>query len=163
VRCKGRPRTDESPASSDEILLVALRSFADRGYDGTSVRELNQALGVSHNLINRRFGSKQRLWRAVVDRRFGELVDALAPTANLAGAGDPLESLREFVVTFIEVNARRHEMARLMNVEASLGGPRLNYLLEQFVTPGLLPAAALASKLEAHGKMRQLPVGTCSS
>jgi hypothetical protein len=98
-----------------------------------------------------------------VDRRFGELVDALAPTANLAGAGDPLESLREFVVTFIEVDARRHEMARLMNVEASLGGPRLNYLLEQFVTRGLLPAAALASKLEAHGKMRQLPVGTCSS
>jgi hypothetical protein len=91
------------------------------------------------------------------------LVDALAPPANLAASGDPLQILREFVVTFIEVDARRHEMARLMNVEASLGGPRLNYLLEQFVTPGHLPAAALASKLEAHGKMRQLPVGTCSS
>jgi TetR/AcrR family transcriptional regulator len=159
-RRKGRPRADKSPATSDEILLVALRSFADRGYDGTSVRELNPALGVSHNLINRRFGSKERLWRAVVDRWFGELVDVLAPSAILAGFGDPLELLREFVVTFIEVNARRPEMARLMNVEASLGGPRLDYIFERFVTPCLLPAANLATKLQAEGKMRPAPGGT---
>src|SRR5713226_7438408 len=159
TRPRGRPRADESPASSDEILLVALRSFADRGYDGTSVRELNQALGVSHNLINRRFGSKERLWRAAVDRWFGELVSAL-PSPDSAGTGDPLDRLREFVVTFIEVNARRPEMARLMNVEASLGGPRLDYLFERFITPCLLPAATLATKLQAEGKMRPLPIGT---
>jgi TetR/AcrR family transcriptional regulator len=160
ARPKGRPRADQSPATSDEILLVALRSFADRGYDGTSVRELNQELGVSHNLINRRFGSKERLWRAAVDRWFGELVDTLAPSASLAGNGDPLERLREFVVTFIEVNARRPELARLMNIEASLGGPRLDYIFERFITPCLLPAAALGTKLEAEGKMRPVPMGT---
>lgn len=160
MRPRGRPRADESPASTDEILLAALRSFADRGYDGTSVRELNQALGVSHNLINRRFGSKERLWRAAVDRWFGELVDVLAPAANLAGTGDPLERLREFVVIFIEANARRPEIVRLMNVEASIGGPRLNYIFERFIAPVLIPAATLASKLEAEGKLRPVPVGT---
>jgi TetR/AcrR family transcriptional regulator len=160
TRRRGRPRADEAPASSDEILLAALRSFADRGYDGTSVRELNHALGVSHNLINRRFGSKERLWRAAVDRWFGELVDALAPSATVDGAGDPLERLREFIVTFIEVNARRPEMARLMNVEASVGGPRLDYLFERFVTPCLVPAVALSAKLQAEGRMRPVPLGT---
>jgi TetR/AcrR family transcriptional regulator len=160
ARRRGRPRADESPASSDEILLAALQSFADRGYDGTSVRELNQALGVSHNLINRRFGSKERLWRAAVDRWFGELVEVLAPAANLAGTGDPLERLREFVVIFIEANARRPEIVRLMNVEASIGGPRLDYIFERFIAPVLLPAAALASRLEADGKLRPVPVGT---
>ena len=160
TRRRGRPRADESPASSDEILLAALRSFADRGYGGTSVRELNQALGVSHNLINRRFGSKERLWRAAVDRWFGELVNVLAPSANLAEQGDPLDSLREFVVTFIEANARRPEIVRLMNVEASIRGPRLNYIFERFIAPVLIPAAALASRLEADGKLRPVPVGT---
>src|SRR5260370_17519281 len=58
---RGRPRAEDSPASSDEILLAALRAFATHGYDGTSVRELNQQLGVSHNLLNRRFGSKEQL------------------------------------------------------------------------------------------------------
>jgi AcrR family transcriptional regulator len=159
ARRRGRPPADESPASSDEILLAALRSFADRGYDGTSVRELNQALGVSHNLINRRFGTKERLWRAVVDRWFGEAVDALAPSVNLAGT-DSLERLREFIVTFIEVTARRPEMTRLINIEASVGGTRLNYLFEKFIAPCLLPANALARKLQAEGKMRPVPLGT---
>jgi AcrR family transcriptional regulator len=160
ARRKGRPRADESPATSDEILLVALRSFADRGSDGTSVRELNHALGVSHNLINFRFGSKERLWRAAVDRWFGELVDTLAPSLSLAGTGDPLERLRELVVTFIEVSARRPEMSRLVRVEASLGGPRLEYLFERFVSPSLLPFATLVTKLQAEGRMRPVPMGT---
>ena len=156
----GRPPADESPATSDEILLAALRSFADRGYDGTSVRELNRALGVSHNLINRRFGSKERLWRATVDRWFGELIATLNPTASLGGKGDPVERLRGFVESFIEVNARRPEMARLMNVEASTGGPRLNYLFDRFIAPCLLPAAALGVRLQAEGRLRPVPVGT---
>jgi TetR/AcrR family transcriptional regulator len=156
----GRPPADQSPATADEILLAALRSFADRGYDGTSVRELNRELGVSHNLINRRFGSKERLWKATVDRWFGELVETLDPTAGLDGAGDPVERLRAFVVTFIEVNSRRPEMARLMNVEASRGGPRLDYLFERFIAPCLLPAAALGMQLQAAGRIRPVPVGT---
>jgi TetR/AcrR family transcriptional regulator len=64
------------------------------------------------------------------------------------------------VVTFIEVNARRPELARLMNIEASLGGPRLDYIFERFITPCLLPAAALGTKLEAEGRMRPVPMGT---
>ena len=161
ARRMGRPRADESPATSDEILLLALRSFADHGYDGTSVRELNQALGVSHNLINRRFGSKQRLWQAVVDRWFGETADALAaPLARLEGDGDPIERFREVVATFIEVVARRPETTRLFNAEASRGGPRLDYLFEQFIAPRLVPIGAFAAKLQAEGKMRPLPIET---
>jgi TetR/AcrR family transcriptional regulator len=160
ARRTGRPPADESPATRDEILLVALRSFADLGYDGTSVRELNRTLGVSHNLINRRFGSKERLWTATVDRWFGDLVDALDPMTTLDGAGDPVERLRGFVVTFIEVSARRPEMARLMNGEASRGGPRLDYLFGRFIAPCLLPAAALGTKLQAEGRIRPVPVGT---
>jgi AcrR family transcriptional regulator len=161
TRRKGRPPAAESPATSDEILLAALRSFADRGYEGTSVRELNQALGVSHNLINRRFGSKERLWRATVDRWFGELVEILAPSASLAGGNDDsLESLREFIMTFIEINARRPELARLMNIEASISGPRLDYIFERYITPCLIPAATLAAQLQAEGRLRPVPVGT---
>jgi AcrR family transcriptional regulator len=87
------------------------------------------------------------------------LVEAL-PSPNSVGTSDALDRLREFVVTFIEVNARRPELARLMNVEASLGGPRLDYIFERFIAPVLVPAAALAMKLQAEGKMRPVPVGT---
>src|SRR6266849_5283511 len=94
---RGRPKAEDSPASSDELLLAALRAFATRGYDGTSIRELNQQLGVSHNLLYRRFGSKEQLWRATVDRWIGEVVAELA-TAIPDDETDPLETLRRLIV-----------------------------------------------------------------
>ena len=156
---RGRPRAEDSPASSDEILLAALRAFADRGYDGTSVRELNQQLGVSHNLLYRRFGSKEQLWRATVDRWIGEVVAELA-TAIPDDATDPLETLRRLIVRFIEVQARRPEIARLMNVESSIDGPRLRYLFDRFLAPWVAMADDLTEELVAAGRIRALPPGT---
>jgi TetR/AcrR family transcriptional regulator len=47
-----------------------------------------------------------------------------------------------------------------MNVEASVGGPRLDYLFERFIAPCLLPAAALGMQLQVEGRIRPAPVGT---
>ena len=59
-RRRGRPAFGDSPVSIDEILLAALQAFAERGYDGMSLRDLNSRLGVSHNLIFQRVGRKDR-------------------------------------------------------------------------------------------------------
>jgi AcrR family transcriptional regulator len=156
---RGRPRAEDSPASSDEIFLAALRAFATRGYDGTSVRELNQQLGVSHNLLNRRFGSKEQLWRATVDHWIGDVVAELA-TVISDDEGDPLETLRRLIIRFIEVQARRPELARLMNIESSIDGPRLRYLFDQFIGPWAATADHLTEELVAAGRIRALPPGT---
>jgi AcrR family transcriptional regulator len=55
-----------SPASLDDILGAALRAFAAHGY-GASLRTINRELGVSHNLLNGRFGSKEARWYATID------------------------------------------------------------------------------------------------
>ena len=39
----------------------------------------SRQLGVSHNLIPQRFGSKDRLWYAAVDQGFGTLLSDLLP------------------------------------------------------------------------------------
>jgi AcrR family transcriptional regulator len=156
---RGRPRAEDSPASSDEIFLAALRAFATRGYDGTSVRELNQQLGVSHNLLNRRFGSKEQLWRATVDHWIGDVVAELA-TVISDDEGDALETLRRLIIRFIEVQARRPELARLMNIESSIDGPRLRYLFDQFISPWAATADHLTEELVAAGRIRALPPGT---
>src|SRR3981189_248718 len=73
-RPSGRPRSDESPASLEDILSAALKAFATHGYDGVALRTLNRELGVSHNALNGRFGSKEALWYATVDWAFQPLV-----------------------------------------------------------------------------------------
>ena len=50
---RGRPKIHED----DAILEAALREFAVKGYEGTSLRSLNNELGLNHGTINIPFGS----------------------------------------------------------------------------------------------------------
>ncbi len=92
----------------DALLAEAARMIGERGFEGTSVRALAQALGVSHGTVQRHFATKRALWEALVDEvlvpnvvagrgmshdtveagLLGEIGRRLAPTASpgLTGA-----------------------------------------------------------------------------
>jgi AcrR family transcriptional regulator len=73
-RRPGRPaRTDLPAAAADACLDRALEAFAERGFEGASIREIAAASGVSHGLLNVRFGSKMGLWIAAVDHGHRQL------------------------------------------------------------------------------------------
>jgi AcrR family transcriptional regulator len=54
--------------ADDALLDAALQAFADLGFEGASVRAVAREIGVSHNTINERFGSKDKLWQAANKR-----------------------------------------------------------------------------------------------
>src|SRR5512136_2054176 len=113
---RGRPRTGEAPVSVQSILAAALGAFATQGYEGVSVNALARQLGVSHNLLHQRFGSKEGLWRAAVDWGFGgmaqEMASAVDPTVT-----DPLSQLAGILSRFLHASAARPELVGLMNLE----------------------------------------------
>src|SRR5262249_16079213 len=74
----GRPPADDAPASLTDIFSAALKVLSENGFDGTSVGGLNRELGVSHNLMHRRFGSKEALWYATVDWAFGQIASEMS-------------------------------------------------------------------------------------
>ena len=102
---------------------------------------------------------KEQLWRATVDYWIGDVVTELA-TVISDDETDPLQTLRRLIIRFIEVQARRPELARLMNVESSIDGPRLRYLYDQFIGPWAATADCLVDDLVAAGRIRPLPPGT---
>lgn len=55
------------------ILDAAEARFAEAGYDAVALREVAESAGVPLGLINYHFGSKERLFEAVIARRAGEL------------------------------------------------------------------------------------------
>lgn len=130
----GRPPAELAPATLDEIFGAALRMFADKGYDGASVAALNRELGVSHNLIHQRFGSKEKLWYATVDWAFTGIAAELLPEMENT-AGGPLEQTRRIIRRFVLVHARRPEVLRLVNIEGVAETPRLLYLYERHIEP----------------------------
>ena len=136
ARARGRPAANDPGTIPTEALLdAALDAFAERGYDGTSIRELARSLGVSHNLIPQRIGSKERLWYASVDRGFGVLADALADARDASSEAGDAERLRALVARFIEANALRPALLRIIVQEASAPGPRLDHIFTTYIEP----------------------------
>jgi TetR/AcrR family transcriptional regulator len=155
----GRPKAEDAPVVTADILTAAVRAFARHGYDGVSVRTLNRELGVSHNLIHQRFGSKEGLWRAAVDHAFGGLVAELAtgfdPTVR-----DPLTQLNLAIRRFLHFSARHPEVLALMNIEAGLDTDRLRYIYETYVEPALAPLSKFLEHLAAEGVIRPVTIRT---
>jgi AcrR family transcriptional regulator len=60
----GRPREFDT----DAALEKAMRLFWARGYEGTSVADLTDALGISKPSLYAAFGDKQALFRAALER-----------------------------------------------------------------------------------------------
>ncbi len=137
----GRPPADDAPASLTDIFSAALKVFSEKGFDGTSVGALNRELGVSHNLMHRRFGSKEALWYATVDWAFGQIASEIG--ASEMGAEEPFpvepeepeKIARHTVRRFLEVHARHPEILRLVAMEGATASPRLTYLYEAHVQP----------------------------
>ncbi|WP_245545760.1 TetR/AcrR family transcriptional regulator [Nocardia higoensis] len=138
-KSRGRPPAGGSPASTDEIMAAALRIFARDGFAGASVAEINRELGVSHNLIHQRFGSKEGLWFAVVDWVFGHAAALVAEGA--AAELPPLEEFRRGIVRFLILQADYPDAVRLVSMESAIEGPRLAYLYERHIEPILMRLA----------------------
>jgi AcrR family transcriptional regulator len=139
----------------DQVLSAALHAFAAHGYQGVSVRTLNRELGVSHNLLHQRFGSKLGIWYAAVDWGFGRLTEELGQA--LSGSSDPLEQLRRFVRTFVEFSARHPDLQRLVIQEGGSSSERLTHLLERYVRPTIIALTPTLRRLARSGRVRPVP------
>jgi TetR/AcrR family transcriptional regulator len=155
----GRPKAEDAPVTVEEILDAAFRAFATYGYDGVAVRTLNRELGVSHNLIHQRFGSKQRLWYAAVDRAFSQQVTQLS-TAFDPTLADPFEQLGHAIRRFVHYSAEHPERLGLMNIEARIDGERLDYIYDNYVAPALAPLGRLLDHLQQRGSIRPVSLRT---
>jgi AcrR family transcriptional regulator len=63
------PNRTRGVETRDRLLDAAEKLFAERGFDGASMRALTQAAGVSVSAANYHFGSKEALLRATPLRR----------------------------------------------------------------------------------------------
>src|SRR5918993_756167 len=81
--CRGRPRE----FCTDAALAQALRVFWEKGYEGTSLNDLTEAMGITRPSLYAAFGNKDSLFRKALDLYEREKLDyvckALAePTAR---------------------------------------------------------------------------------
>lgn len=137
------------------VLDAALEAFATHGYQGTSVRELTRELGVSHNFLHQRFGSKERLWYAAVSHAFTLVAaDLAALEREMDASADDLAWLRAAMVRFVASMSQRPALLRIIAVEATAPGPRLDHLYDSYIDPVRAFGGQVLERLEAEGRVR---------
>ncbi len=123
----------------EQILSAAEAEFAEKGFDGARVKEIAGRVGVTHAVVHYHFHTKRDLYRAVVDRMVGELVDLA--TSIPREPYDPGPKLERFFYGFFDFAVRHPSFARLANLET--GGRDERYLLD-LVSEHLAPQYAKA-------------------
>ena len=116
-----------APRSRAAILDAAERLFAERGYDATSLNDVGAAAGVSRGTPGYFFGSKAELYRAVLERAFAGVRDAVRSgrARALASSQAPETILAGAVSDYFDFLASRPNFIRLIEREALSGGEQL--------------------------------------
>ncbi|MET9793650.1 TetR/AcrR family transcriptional regulator [Streptomyces canus] len=140
----------------ESILQRGLEAFAELGYEHASARELARRLGVSHNFINDRYGSKLAFWRAVVD---AAMEAQLARLPQVDPSLDDAEYLRQFITGLYRSAAvDTSGMDRIMLDELSQDTERLDYLYERYIAPTLQLMVPSIERLVASGRIAPIPM-----
>src|ERR1041385_6951915 len=68
-----------------QILAVSVSLFSQKGFRGTTTKEIAQAAGVSEAMVFRHFATKEELYSAILDHK-ACLHDELDPLQKVADA-----------------------------------------------------------------------------
>ncbi|MCW2698995.1 MAG: TetR/AcrR family transcriptional regulator [Blastococcus sp.] len=96
-----RPRVRMSAVQRREQLLdVGRELFGQKGYEATSIEEIAARAGVSKPVVYERFGGKDGLYTAVVDREMHRVLHRF--TTALAAPGHPRQLLERAALSLLE-------------------------------------------------------------
>jgi AcrR family transcriptional regulator len=163
IGCRGRPRE----FCVDHALAQALRVFWEKGYDGASLTDLTDAMGITRPSLYAAFGNKESLFRKALDLYEREKLDyigkALAqPTARgvaetmLRGSVDNVMSSNEphgclGVITSVACGPDSQSVREDVNQRGAAGKKALAERFERAKAEGDLPA-----HVDPEGLMRVL-------
>jgi AcrR family transcriptional regulator len=91
---------NSSASTKERILTAAEALFAQRGFEGASLRQLTAAAGVNLAAVNYHFGSKDHLVEQVFKRRLDQL-NARRLAALKQISGQPETTLEDVLAAFI--------------------------------------------------------------
>ena len=124
----GRPHDTPGRKTSARIFDSAMRLFYERGYEGTTIRDISDACGLTPAAIYNHYRSKDDiLWATIKwghDELDRDLRDALA-----AAGSSPIDRLSTTIHAFVLRHTRFREAARVTNREYGMLEPRRRALI----------------------------------
>ncbi len=119
--------------TAQRILDAAEALFSERGFSGTTLRDVAARVGLRIPSLYNHFASKESLYAAVLERGFGPVLGVLSDflEEGSESKGDATRVV-ERVMTLL---GQRPNLARLVVHETLSGGQRLTPLLRNLIAP----------------------------
>lgn len=102
--------------SRDRILRAVLECFVERGYHGTTIREVAQRAGVSVPGLYHHFSSKHELLERLIDDTMDDLIAETA-AALAAAAESPIDRFAAVLSAHVRYHCERSEESFVGNTE----------------------------------------------
>ena len=103
--------SDPAP-STERILQSALSLFSEKGYDATSVREICQSAGITKPTLYHFYGSKEGVYRALVDGTLDRFHQDMA--RSVESGGSLRDRLRRLTLTYFQAARAEPDLSRFI-------------------------------------------------
>jgi AcrR family transcriptional regulator len=102
----------------EQLLEIARRLFAQRGFDATSIEEIAARAEVSKPVVYEHFGGKEGIYAVVVDREVRRLLDMMRAALT---DGHPRELLEQAAVALLDYVEQSSDGFRILVRDSPLG------------------------------------------
>ncbi len=89
----------------EQLIGIARRAFAERGFDGVSVEEIAARATVSKPVVYEHFGGKEGLYAVVVDREVQELLGTMREALTATSQRMLLEQATFALLDYVEASS----------------------------------------------------------
>lgn len=107
------------PDKKQTIINAAMELFADKGFEGTSIREMAAKAGVNIAMVNYYFGSKEKLFEAMVEEKSTYFRERLTEVLNDASKNE-LQKIDTIIEDYVNRITSQHKYHRVIHQELML-------------------------------------------
>lgn len=111
-RVKATARINDAEASRADILATATKEFSEKGLSGARVDSIADRTKINKRMIYYYFGSKEGLYRAVLERCYGHI--RMSESAVELDSLPPEEALRQHVRLTFDYHNMHPDFVRLV-------------------------------------------------
>jgi len=104
------------------LLEVAIDLFAERGFAGTSIRDIAKAIGKSVSNVYHYFENKEELWLAILEHSVKGLPETLREIAH--GEGEPLERFERLLRAHLQTVVTHQRESKIFLINEEMLSPK---------------------------------------
>ena len=149
-----QPSTRDAERTRAEIIEVATREFADKGYTGARVDEIAARMSTTKRMIYYYFGNKERLFIAVLEHAYAG-IRALEQRLDVEHL-DPVDAIRQLVELTFDHHEAHPDFIRLVSIENIHRAEHIarSEALSQLANPALDVLTSILERGRAVGVFR---------